>query len=196
MYRRYLGFSPSPLWTIIILATLMFILTAWIPVIPRAFFLLGLSKSTFTSHPWSIVTNLFLHAGFGHLFANMLTLYFFGSYLARLLGWDKLLFIYFGGGILGNIFYLLSPFTSALSVAVGASGAIFALGGTLVMLRPRLQVYIFPFPVPIPLWISVIGGFLIVTFFPNVASEAHLGGLLFGLVVGYFLKGQYRFMGW
>ena len=51
----------------------------------------------------------------------------------------------------------------------------------------------FPIPAPIPLWVAVIGGFIILTFLPYIAWEAHLGGLLFGLVVGYILKGRGRY---
>ena len=118
----------------------------------------------------------------------MITLYFFGSFVLNLMSWQKAALIYFGGGILGNIFFLLlaSPYT----LAVGASGAIFALGGVLVALRPRTEVYVFPIPAPIPLWIAVLGGFALLFLFPGVAWQAHLGGLVFGLVVGYFLKNR------
>ena len=63
-----------------------------------------------------------------------------------------------------------------------------ALAGTLVILAPRLRVYIFPIPVPVQLWIAVIGGFLLISFFPNVAWQAHLGGLLFGMAAAYYIK--------
>ena len=101
------------------------------------------------------------------------------------------LIVYFGGGILGNIaFILLAP---SFYIAIGASGAIFALGGVLAVMRPKLTVFVFPIPVPIPLWVAIIGGFLILTFFPGVAWQAHLGGLVFGLIAGYFLKKRQRY---
>ena len=102
----------------------------------------------------------------------------------------KFLTVYFAGGILGNILYIfLAP---PLSMAIGASGAIFALGGTLAVMRPKLRVFIFPLPIPLPLWAAVIGGFLIISFFPNVAWQAHLGGLAFGLTIGYFFRKRER----
>jgi len=55
-------------------------------------------------------------------------------------------------------------------------------------MRPNLRVFIFPIPAPIPLWIAVIGGFVILSLLPLVAWEAHLGGLVFGFVAGYFFK--------
>jgi len=150
----------------------------------------------FFQRPWGLITSMFLHDGFFHLFANMLTLYFFGSFLARLVGDRWFWLIYIGGGILGNIFFvalgtLIDP--DSLSLAIGASGAVFALGGALSILRPNLRVFIFPIPAPIPVWIAVIGGFIILSFLPYVAWQAHLGGLLFGLAVGYFIKRRGRY---
>jgi membrane associated rhomboid family serine protease len=93
-------------------------------------------------------------------------------------------------GILGNILFILlaAPF----SVGIGASGAIFALGGALAMMRPKLRVFVFPIPVPLPLWSAVIGGFLIISFIPHIAWQAHLGGLVFGLIAGYFFRKRER----
>jgi len=145
----------------------------------------------FIRHPWGIFTSLFLHDGFFHLFANMITLFFFGSFLLRLIGDKKLLLIYLGGGIIGNIFFLLLGtliWPDSAALAVGASGAVFALGGTLTVMVPKLKVFVFPIPAPIPLWIAVIGGFIILSFIPYVAWEAHLGGLLFGIIAGLFFK--------
>ena len=127
---------------------------------------------------------------FWHILANMFTLFFFGTSLSRLIGDKKMLLVYFGGGILGNILFILlaSPF----SIAIGASGAVFALGGALAVMRPKLRVFIFPIPVPIQLWIAVIGGFLLISFLPNVGWQAHLGGLLCGVIAGYFFRRKER----
>jgi len=116
----------------------------------------------------------------------MITLYFFARHLCALVGGRKSLTVYFIGGILGNILYILLalPF----SMAVGASGAVFSLGGILAVMRPKLRVIVFPTPAPFPLWAAVIGGFLIISLFPNVAWQVHLDGLVFGLTIGYFLR--------
>ena len=87
---------------------------------------------------------------------------------------------------MGNVlFILLAP---PLSIVIGASGAVFALGGALTVMRPKLRVFVFPLPVPIPLWSAVIGGFLIISLFPHIAWQAHLGGLVSGLIAGYFFR--------
>ncbi len=186
-YRNYQGSKLSPIWVLIAVNFLLFIATV---IVPKLIFLLGLQPASFPHWPWTIVTNLFMHSGLWHIIANMLALYFFGTYLSRLVGESKFLIVYFCGGILGNIlFILLAP---PFSVAVGASGAIFALGGALAVMRPKLRVFIFPVPVPLPLWSAVIGGFLIVSLLPHIAWQAHLGGLVFGLIAGYFFRKRER----
>ncbi len=151
-------------------------------------FYLGLRPFVWLDQPWTIITNLFVHASFGHILTNMFTLYFFGTFLTSLVGETTFLIIYFGAGLAGNIaLLLLAPFFPFF-IAVGASGAVFGLGGALTALRPKQQVYIFPIPAPIPMWAAVIGGFVILSFLPSVAWQAHLGVLVFGLVYGFFLR--------
>ena len=187
MAYRYRGFKLTYIWVLIIVNFLLFIATA---INRDLIFLLGLQSIDFLYRPWTIITSMFIHAGFGHVMVNMLTLYFFGTYLSMLVGRTKFLLVYFGGGILGGIlFILLAP---PFSIAVGASGAIFALGGSLVVLRPQIRVLIFFF-IPAPLWLAVIGGFLILTFIPYIAWQAHLGGLVFGLIAGYFFRKGERY---
>lgn len=186
-YKSYQGFRLTPVWVLIAVNFLFFIATI---IVPELVFLLGLQPASLLARPWTIVTSLFIHGGLWHIIANMLTLYFFGTYLSRLVGEGKFLIVYFCGGILGSVLFILlaSPF----SIAVGASGAIFALGGALAIMRPKLRVFIFPIPIPLPLWIAVIGGFLIISFIPYIAWQAHLGGLILGLIVGYFFGKRER----
>lgn len=188
-YRSYRDFNLGPIGFLIVANLIVFLATS---VRPQLIRLLGLQPASFLEMPWTMLTNLFVHAGMWHIFTNMLTLYFFGSYLISLVGEKRFFIIYFLGGIAGNIVYLLlaSPF----SIAVGASGAVFAVAGALTVMKPRLPVFIFPIPVPIHLWVAVIGGFVLLSFSPLVAWQAHLGGLVFGLITGYFAQRKgYRF---
>jgi len=186
-YRGYQGFGLSPILVLVVVNLLVFIATL---LFRELIYILGLQPAGFLSRPWTILTSMFVHASFWHIFANMLTLFFFGVYLSRLVGNNKFLLVYFVGGILGNIlFLLLAPH---FSIAVGASGAIFAVAGALVVMRPGLPVVIFPIPLPVPLWAAVIGGFLILSFAPSVAWQAHLGGLVFGLIFGYIFRRRER----
>jgi len=187
MYRSYRGFKSTSIWVLIGLNLLLFIVAL---LVPTVVLFLGLIPAGVLDRPWTIITSIFLHGSIGHILANTVTLYFFGRYLCTLIGEKKFLTVYFIGGILGSILYvLLGP---PLSIAIGASGAVFAVGGALVVMRPKLRVFVFPIPVPLPLWAAVIGGFLIISFFPNVAWQAHLGGLAFGLTIGYFFRKRDR----
>ncbi len=180
--RTYTTFSLNAVWFLIAVNILVFIFTL---VRPEAVYFLGLTPAYFLQQPWTIVTNLFVHGGIGHIVVNMISLYFLGSFVLRLLGEKRFLLVYFLGGIIGNVFYLfLGP---PLIPGVGASGAIFALGGVLAIMAPKLPVFMFFIPVPIPLWIAIIV-FLLISFFPGIAWQAHLGGLLVGLVAGYYFR--------
>jgi membrane associated rhomboid family serine protease len=199
-YRSYRGDNIAPVLAIIILCFLVYIATILPSFLDFLNYniveLFGLQTATFIQQPWTIVTNLFVHGSIWHLLFNMLTLYFFGTFLLRLVSIRTFLIIYFLGGIVGNIFFMLSAFfwflASPFSIVIGASGAIFALGGTLTVLMPRLRVFVFPIPVPMPLWVAVIGGFVILSFIGGVAWQGHLGGLVLGLLAGFVLRNRVR----
>jgi membrane associated rhomboid family serine protease len=159
---------------------------------PDLIYRLGLQPSTWMERPWTLLTNLFIHGGLWHLAANMITLFFFGRYLSMMVGEAKFLIVYFLGGIIGNFFFILLGPSNTL--VIGASGAVFAVGGAFTLLAPKMKVFVFPIPVPLPLWVAVIGGFIILSFLPFVAWEAHLGGLLVGLAAGFFFKKRQRNM--
>ncbi len=151
---------------------------------------LALSRSTVMAQPWTILTSMFTHMDFMHLLANMITLYFYGSFLNRITGTRTFLWIYFGGGLLSALFVLF-VFPSFYPT-IGASGAVFALGGALAVLVPMIKVFIFPIPVPMPLWVAIAIGFVLLAFIPGVSWQGHLGGLLFGLAAGWYLRGKMR----
>lgn len=193
---RYHSYSDGGVMPVVAIIITCFVL--YLATVIASFFgysligYLGMRPASLLAQPWTLITSLFMHAGIWHLLANMLTLYFFGTFLQRLVGTNTLLLVYFVGGIVGNIlFILLGP---PYATVVGASGAIFALGGTLAVLTPMARVYIFPIPVPMPLWVAVIGGFLILSFAPGIAWQGHLGGLATGLVAGFILRRRRRFI--
>jgi membrane associated rhomboid family serine protease len=189
-YRNsYEGFSLGVLGTLIAANIIVFIGTTINPALIDIF---GFQPSNFLHAPWTILTAMFIHANISHILGNMITLFFFGEFLIQRIGGRNFLITYFAGGLLGNIFFLLLG--NHYSIAIGASGAIFAVGGALAVLEPQLRVFVFPIPIPMPVWVAVIGGGLIVSALPGVAWEAHLGGLIFGALMGWYLRGPHRFL--
>ena len=151
---------------------------------------LGLTPALIMDRPWTIITNMFVHGSFNHILFNMISLFFLGSFLLRLVGETDFLKVYFIGGIAGNILYiLLGPENVP---GVGASGAIFAIGGTLAVMAPRLPVIVFPLPIPVPLWAAMTFFLLISFVISGIAWQAHLGGFLCGMVAGSYFRRRGR----
>ena len=180
-FRRY-----RSIWALIAINTFMFIVTTMRPEIADS---LAVTKPIINSNYWAIFTAMFVHANLLHILGNMLTLYFFGTFSLQLID-DKLFWlVYFIGGIFGNILYLLiGPANSAV---VGASGAIFAIGGLIAMMRPNQKVYLYFF-IPMPLWVGIALGFGLTVIIPGVAWQAHFGGLIVGLIPGFFFRQRER----
>src|SRR3989442_2107423 len=61
------------------------------------------------THPWTVVTYMFLHGGATHLLFNMLGLYFFGPRLEQVIGGGRVLALYFTNGIAGAVLSLFPP---------------------------------------------------------------------------------------
>jgi membrane associated rhomboid family serine protease len=183
---RYQYRSSTIVWTLIAINVFVFIATT---IRPNIGDFLALTKPISDSNYWTIVTAMFVHANIQHVLFNMLTLYFFSTLCLQLIETKWFLVVYLIGGIFGNIlFLLLAPTYSAV---VGASGAIFAVGGILVMMRPTMRVYLY-FLVPMPLWVGIVIGFLLTAFSAGVAWQAHLGGLTVGLIAGLFFRQRER----
>jgi membrane associated rhomboid family serine protease len=201
--REYRRPNPTGVLVIILVNVLVFILVRLRPeyvfrgLHPTAFHL-GLQPDTFTSEPWTILTSCFVHYDFYHILGNMVTLYFFGTYLTQIVGETKFLATYFLGGLAGSACYLLwalyAPWGDPNVGAIGASGAVFAIGGALAVLQPNVKVLLF-FVIPMPLWVAVIGGFVLLTLISadqGIAWEAHLGGLVLGLAAGLYFRRRPR----
>jgi uncharacterized protein len=158
----------------------------------------ALNPSKFLYAPWTFVTSMFMHAGLTHLFVNMVSLLFLGGFVEKLIGRKRFLWLYLGSGIFASVFFVaveLLMQTNLNVYAVGASGAIFGLGGLLAVLTPRLPVLVF-FVIPMPMWLAM--GFLIVFLWIlslglglPIGNTAHLGGLIVGLAYGFYLKRKF-----
>jgi len=159
------------------------------------------------NHVWTWVTSIFAHGGFGHILINGIVLFFFGTVLERKIGSRRFLALFLVGGLVAGLsqslatlltvdFSTVAPGLTYESYgALGASGAIAAVLGTITVLNPNLRVYLWFF-IPMPLWVLTIGFAAYDLFFAidggvgagNVARAAHLSGLALGLAYGWKLK--------
>ena len=143
-------------------------------------------------HIYQLLTYAFIHAGFRHLFFNMLMLWMFGSMVERHFGsrqfWEFYLFGVFGAGLTTVLLsYSLAGIvhTSPDIPTVGASGGIYAILMAAAMLFGDQEVFLFPFPFTMRLkyLVAILALIALVSSLAgggNVAYVAHLGGLLFG----------------
>lgn len=150
------------------------------------------SRATVLARPWTLITSIFLHGGFLHLFFNGIVLFFFGPALEMRIGRRKFLYVFFGAGILAGAAQLLVIPPDL--VVLGASGAILGVLGTLTVLAPRLPVLLFFF-IPMPLWVLTLGigalsAILAPTTYGGISHMAHVTGLVVGLICGYKFKGE------
>jgi membrane associated rhomboid family serine protease len=127
---------------------------------------------------YRMLTAMFLHGGYAHILFNMLSLWWIGGPLEAVLGRARYLALYFVSGLAGSALTYLLAEPNAPSL--GASGAIFGLFGATGVLMRRLNYDLRPL-------VAMLVINLIITFYPgfNIAWQAHIGGLVAGVVTGY-----------
>jgi membrane associated rhomboid family serine protease len=144
--------------------------------------------------PWTFITSIFLHADFLHLFFNLFALFFFGIYLERIIGNRAFAILFIVSGVVGNLGYLVTSSNSYIP-AIGASGAIYGVIGTLAVIAPSLLIYIYGF-IPVPMALAALIWALMDVaglFMPTgIAHGAHLGGMVVGLLYGAYLRLKFK----
>ncbi len=146
----------------------------------------------------TIFTSMFMHAGPLHLIGNILILYLLGLPLEERIGTRNFGIIYFVTGIAATLsFYLLH--IDSESYLLGASGAIFGIGGAFLILYPRdeIPMLIGPlFTTRAPVWIAVGVMFVFesvlvtMSIQDGVAHIAHIGGIVCGIVIAPLIVKQ------
>jgi membrane associated rhomboid family serine protease len=130
------------------------------------------------SEPWRLVTTQLLHSGLPHLALNALGLVVLGGLLERQIGTARTLLVSAGaaaGAMLGCV-------VAGYANVVGASGVVMGYAGALVALelrRPDLLPALLRLP-RVLLVGAVVAEFVLLSFVPNVAHGAHVGGLVGG----------------
>ncbi|MCL7475029.1 MAG: rhomboid family intramembrane serine protease [ANME-2 cluster archaeon] len=168
---------------IIMACVVIFFLQQLIPAFTGLFLLIPQLAAI---RPWTIFTYMFLHGSGGHLFFNMLVLFFFGPILERKIGSYQFLVVYFGAGLLSALGHMIFSGSPVL----GASGAIYGIFACLALLEPEIRVYVYFIPMKIAQALVLFAAIDILMMGSNdmIAHAAHLSGLVFGLYMGLKLK--------
>lgn len=145
-------------------------------------------------NPLRLVTHLFLHAGFSHLFFNMVCLWIFGNAICGTAGNMQYLAVFFGGGAFAGLLHLVADGTPA----IGASGAISAIAGYYLILYPVNRINIFYFIIFRAGTFDISGVWFMAFWFlgdlwhavrgtqDGVAYWVHVGGFVAGAALGVF----------
>jgi membrane associated rhomboid family serine protease len=136
---------------------------------------------------WQVVTYMFVHSGWTHIFFNMLALFLFGIQLERRMGSTEFLLYYFVCGIGAGIVtvFVNNAMGMGMVPVVGASGAIYGLLLAFAAFFPDARIFIFGIlPMRAPIAVAAFAGIEIVSQLTNprsgVAHLAHLAGIAFG----------------
>jgi membrane associated rhomboid family serine protease len=161
----------------------------------------GLQPTPFSVY-LTLITSLFMHGGFAHLFGNMLFLWIFGDNVEHSMGHVRYLIFYLICGVLASLAHVFSTVmfatqeSSLLIPSLGASGAISGVLGGYLLLHPtrRVTVILFRFLTDVPAYVAIgiwfafqlISGLGLLgggSQQGGVAYAAHVGGFIAGLVL-------------
>ena len=151
---------------------------------------------TLVTRPWTVVTYMFLHTGLGHIFWNMLILWWTGRLFQDLLGGRRLLGNYLLGGLAGLVLFIVSgnlttPAGQPLPSVLGASAAVMSVLVGIATYRPTLVVHLLligPVKLMYVALVVVLLDFMGMGSGDGVAHEAHIGGALYGFFAAQQLK--------
>lgn len=190
--------TPPVVKNLIIINTLVFLATA---LIPSFNMLMGTYCQLFwigspNYHSYQFVTYMFLHGGFGHLFFNMFALWMFGRTLEYELSSKRFLTYYMVCGVGAAILQMcIAWLTGEIHFTLlGASGAVMGLLLAFGVMHPNEILIMFPIPMPIKAKWFVIGYAVLELYLgwsgrdASVAHFAHIGGMLWGLILLYWWK--------
>ena len=210
--QRKRKFRSPATFTLIILNVLVYMAVILISqlLVGQSFMSeIALQPSSAFQKPWTFLTSMFMHSPLViHLIVNMLSLFFLGSFLESLIKPKRFVALYLISGLIAGLFFVLFSYyplsaipgigiSDANMMAVGASGAIFGIGGALAVLTPKIPVYLMFIPIAMPLWLGILlmfGILWIITAGAGlpIGNAAHLGGLITGLIYGFYLRMKHR----
>lgn len=133
---------------------------------------------------YRLIMPMFLHGSIIHFLANSYFLYIMGRFVEKLLGRNKYILVYFLSGIGSSL--LIWWLGKGNQVTIGASGALFGILGAVLLLTYLKPRWFTPLGIKNIRMLSLIN--IIFTFLiPNISIYGHLGGLITGIILIYFL---------
>lgn len=159
---------------------------------------------------WTLLTSVFMHGNFFHLFINMFVLFSLGNLAEKIIGRNRFFWFYIISGIIASLFFVMlgyffgntdlgaAIFGGRNVFAVGASGAIFAVAGLFMILTPRLRfaiIFLPFFTLPAYIMIPLV---LVLTWVVSssagfgIGNTAHFGGFLAGVFYALYLRNKYK----
>ncbi len=159
------------------------------------YFALPIGGAAFLTKFWTLFTFMFTHLDFWHLFWNMVLFYFMSQIFFTIMGQKKLIYLYVMSGVAGGALTLLLglilPTSFGNSLLLGASASVLGVGAVMAIYSPNYRVFLFGmFEISYKYFYLFI--FLLNTIIDlsiNTGGKiSHMGGALFGLLYGYYLK--------
>ena len=147
--------------------------------------------------PWTIFTYMFVHVDFFHILFNLLWFYWFGEIFIQIAGNERVLPVYFMGGLAGAVFYilvlnLLPGLAFSNGFMIGASAGVMAIVVATAAMRPNYELHLLFLGAVKIKWIAL---FFLVTDLISVSNLsntgghlAHIGGAAVGLLFGLQLN--------
>jgi membrane associated rhomboid family serine protease len=145
----------------------------------------------------TLITSMFMHGGFAHIFGNMLFLMIFGDNIENRVGHFRYLIFYLVCGILASlahVFVSVSIGSSMLIPSLGASGAISGVLGAYLLLFPKRRVRVMMFyqmmEVPAIVAIGIWFAFQLISGI-GILGDSQGGGVAYGAHIGGFIAGLF-----
>ena len=153
-------------------------------------------------HPYTVakqgdymrfLTSGFIHANWGHLIFNMVSFYFFGGNIERVLGPTLFVLLFLAAIVVSEIPTYLKHKNNPGYASLGASGGVSAVIFCSIIFFPLNELFIFPIPFPIKGY--VLGPlYLIYSYYQgkrggdNINHDAHFYGAVFGIVYAFIVE--------
>lgn len=179
---------------LIFINVVIFIIQSVIPDVTKWLALYNVRSDAF--RPYQLFTYMFCHAGFFHIFFNMLLLSFFGPILEEFWDQKRFLLFYTASGIGAAVFNILMDVffgVGTFGVMLGASGAVYGVMTAFGIIFPNMELRLLLLPVSFKAkyMVMVLGSLAIYSGFrstpgDNTAHLAHLGGIVMAIILIQF----------